>query len=120
MRVVCAVLVLAFLAATGGSALAADMSGDGMRSLRYGAPRHETRLRIVEQVPYCGDCQNPIGAAHSGTPRLRYYGWPTWERGCAYGNCYGLYFSGDSCYFKEASLRTARGRWVTGLREFCD
>jgi len=123
MRIVYAILVLGLfglLASTSVSSQAADLYREGGPSAVRGAAGYDLRLRVVEQVPYCGDCEAPIGHVHSSTVRLRYVGYPAWERGCALGGCYGLYYVADSCYFRAAPVRNARGRWVRGIREFCD
>ena len=120
MRIIHATLVLGLLALMSGLAQAADLYRErGASAARVAAP-YDVRVRVVEQVPYCGDCESPIGHVHSSTVHLRYVGWPAWERGCVFGNCYGHYYSADSCYFKDAPVRNARGRWVRGIREFCD
>lgn len=120
MRIIHATLVLGLLALMSGFSQAADLYQEGGPSaVRVVAP-HDVRIRIVEQVPYCGDCEAPLGRVHSSTVHLRYVGWPAWERGCLYGNCYGPYYTPDSCYLKDAPVRGARGRWVHGVREFCD
>jgi len=120
MRIVYAILVLGLLASTGGFSEAADLYGEHGSSTMHGAAAYDLRIRVVEQVPYCGDCDNLIGRPHSSTVRLRYVGYPAWERGCALGGCYGLYYAADSCYFREVPVRSARGRWVRGIKKFCD
>lgn len=121
MRIVYAILVIGlFFASSGGSSGAADFNLQRGPSHVQGGAAYDVRMRVVEQVPYCGDCDNLIGRPHSSTVRLRYVGYPIWERGCALGGCYGLFYAADSCYFKEASVRNARGRWVRGIKEFCD
>ena len=119
MRILFAILVLGLLASMSDVAQAADLSREGAPS-RVRAAGYDIRLRVVEQVPYCGDCEAPLGHAHSSTIRLVYVGFPAWERGCALGGCYGLYYVADSCYFRDASVRNAHGRWVRGIREICD
>ena len=119
MRTFFVTLVLGLLASASGTAQAADLSrGVGPSGIYAGG--YDVRLRVVEQAPYCGDCEAPLGRAHSSTIRLVYVGYPAWERGCALGGCYGLYYVADSCYFRDAPLRDARGRWVRGIQEFCN
>ena len=121
MRIAYAVLALGFLAAMAGSSQAADLYREGGRVKgASGAASPEVRMRVVEQVPYCGDCDNLIGTPHSSTVRLSYFGYPIWERGCARGGCYGLYCAADSCYYRKGLVRNAQGRWVQGFRQYCD
>jgi hypothetical protein len=119
MRIVYAILVLGLLASMSGISQAADLYRERGPSNRA-AGAYDVRLRVVEQRPYCGDCEAPLGHVHSSTVRLVYVGYPAWERGCALGGCYGLYYVADSCYFREAPVRNARGRWVPGIKEVCD
>ena len=120
MRTIHATLVLGLLALMSGFSQAADLYGERGPAVARGAAPYDMRVRVVEQLPYCGDCEAPLGHVRSSTVHLRYVGWPAWERGCLFGNCYGYYYSIDSCYFKDAPVRNARGRWVHGIREFCD
>jgi hypothetical protein len=78
------------------------------------------RIRVVEQLPYCGDCDAPIGRSSSRTVRLRYVGNPVWERGCALGGCYGYYDVTPSCYWRDVPVRDGRGGWVRGVENVCD
>jgi hypothetical protein len=78
------------------------------------------RIRVVEQLPYCGDCEAPIGRSSSRTVRLRYVGDPVWERGCALGGCYGDYGVTPSCYWREVPLSDGHGGWVRGVENVCD
>jgi hypothetical protein len=80
----------------------------------------DPRIRVVEQVPYCGDCEAPIGWSSSRTVRLRYVGKPVWERGCALGGCYGYYDVTPSCYWRDAPVPDGRGGLVMGVKEVCD
>ncbi|HMF26376.1 MAG TPA: hypothetical protein VKG24_30250 [Pseudolabrys sp.] len=118
MRTVYVILVLGLLASISGVSQAADLSLE--RGVAKRGAAHDVRLRVVEQVPYCGDCEAPFGRAHFARPRLRYVGFPIWERGCALGGCYGFYYVADSCYFRDTLVRNARGRLVPGTGEFCD
>jgi hypothetical protein len=126
-RIVYAVLVLGLFASFAGFAEAADLY------LYRGHPRAShggdccgrpvpavPRIRVVEQVPYCGDCDAPIAWGSSGTVRLRYVGNPVWERGCALGGCYGYYGVAPSCYWRDVSLPDGRGGRVRGVEQFCD
>lgn len=108
MRIVRAVLVLVFFAALAGSAVAADMPVKGSRSAhhhRYGG--YDVRMRVVEQVPYCGDCDNLLGRAQSPYVRLREVGRPFWEQGCALGGCNSYYRALQRC-------------WGWGLEAVCE
>jgi len=108
MRIVRAVLVLGFFAALAGSAAAADMPVKGSRSAhhhRYGG--YDVRMRVVEQVPYCGDCDNLLGRAQSPYVRLREVGRPFWEQGCALGGCNSYYRALQRC-------------WGWGLEAVCE
>lgn len=80
----------------------------------------DPRIRVVEQLPYCGDCEAPIGRSSSRTVRLRYVGNPVWERGCAFGGCYGYYDVTPSCYWRDVPLSDGRGGWTRGVERFCD
>ena len=115
MRIVYAILVSGLLALMSGLSYAADLSREGVRAAGY-----DFRIRVVEQLPYCGDCEAPIGHLHSSAVRLVYVGFPAWERGCALGGCYGLYYVADSCYSRDVPVRNARGRRVRGIMEVCD
>ncbi|HEY6023504.1 MAG TPA: hypothetical protein VIV34_04920 [Pseudolabrys sp.] len=125
-RISYVVLALGLFASFGGPAGAADLY-PSHRSLRvsqggYGdrlAPS-VPRIRVVEQVPYCGDCDAPVGWGSSRTVRLRYVGYPVWERGCALGGCYGYYDVAPSCYWRDAALPDGRGGWVRGVEQVCD
>jgi len=85
----------------------------------HGAPS-VPRIRVAEQVPYCGDCDAPIGWSSSRTVRLRYVGNPVWERGCALGGCYGYYDVTPSCYWRATPVPDGRGGWVKGVVQVCD
>ena len=81
---------------------------------------YDHRIRVVEQLPYCGDCEAPIGQSSSRTVRLRYVGNPVWERGCALGGCYGYYDVTPSCYWRDVPLSDGHGGWVRGVENVCD
>jgi hypothetical protein len=126
-RIFCSGLVVALLGSLGGLAQAADLyhAHRSVRALqgetyvdRIGVS--DARIRVVEQLPYCGDCEAPIGWSSSRTVRLRYVGNPVWERGCALGGCYGYYDVSPSCYWRDAPVPDGRGGWVRGVKEFCD
>jgi hypothetical protein len=124
-RIVSASVLLCTFAFYGGSADAADL-------YRYRPQPHVThsgqccgrdvlyspRIRIVEQVPYCGDCDNVIGWNPSGTARLRYIGYLPWTRGCALGGCFGYYGVYGGCYWREVPLVDGNGGWAR--EEICN
>ncbi len=119
-------LGFALLGSLGASAQAADLY-PAHRSARISPSDYvdrvvvsDPRIRVVEQVPYCGDCEAPIGRSSSRTVRLRYVGKPVWERGCALGGCYGYYDVTPSCYWRDALVPDGRGGLVSGVQEFCD
>jgi hypothetical protein len=126
-RIVFGVLGFAAFGALAGFAQAADLypahrsvrvsqGGDYVDRVVSSGPR----LRVVEQVPYCGDCDAPIGRSSAHTVRLRYVGKPVWERGCALGGCYGYYDVTPSCYWRDVLLPDGNGGLVRGVKEFCD
>jgi hypothetical protein len=128
MRRVCfGILCFAVLGSLGISAQAADLY-PVQRSVRVSQSYSyvdrvavsEPRIRVVEQLPYCGDCEAPIGHSSSRTVRLRYVGNPVWARGCALGGCYGYYDVTPSCYWRDALVPDGRGGLVRGVKEFCD
>jgi hypothetical protein len=89
MRTIYALLVLGLVASVGGTSYAADLRLDGGRAHARGT--FDQRLRVVEQVPYCGDCEAPIGRTHSANvARLRFINFPYWQESCAAGRC-GVY-----------------------------
>jgi hypothetical protein len=82
-------LVSGLVASVGGTSYAADLRLDGGRAHARGT--FDQRLRVVEQVPYCGDCEAPIGRTHSANvARLRFINFPYWQESCAAGRC-GVY-----------------------------
>src|SRR5262249_62187999 len=90
--IVLAVLTLGFFAALADAANAADLGRSyGERSRAWRAAADWPRLRVVEQVPYCGDCDNLIGRPSGPKVRLRFIGYLPWTRGCALGGCYGAF-----------------------------
>jgi hypothetical protein len=126
-RIVFGILGSTFLGSLAGVAQAADLypahrymrvSQGGAYVDRVVSP--QPRIRIVEQLPYCGDCDAPIGRSSSRTVRLRYVGNPVWERGCALGGCYGYYDVTPSCYWRDAPLSDGHGGWVKGVENVCD
>jgi len=127
-RIFYAVLAFAMLGSFTGLAQAADLIYPTHRSVRVShggayverVVSSDPRIRVVEQVPYCGDCEAPIGWSSSRTVRLRYVGKPVWERGCALGGCYGYYDVTPSCYWRDAPVADGRGGLVMGVREVCD
>ena len=120
------ILGFALIGSLGVSAQAADLypAHRSVRVSQGGYIDHvvvsEPRIRVVEQLPYCGDCEAPIGHSSSSTVRLRYVGNPVWQRGCALGGCYGYYDVTPSCYWRDALLPDGRGGLVRGVKEFCD
>src|SRR5262249_42323681 len=118
---VLAVLALGLIASIGGSANAADLYPDRSYSGRSNAWRGADwpRLRVVEQVPYCGDCNDLIGRPSSRVVRLRYIGYLPWTRGCALGGCYGYYGVYGGCYWKEGPVPNGRGGWTRGVEQIC-
>lgn len=123
MRVVIAVLVLGLFALFGGSAYAADLYPNHRYSrVEHGGGRsasYDQRLRVVEQVPYCGDCDNLIGRSSSPAVRLRYIGYLPWTRGCALGGCYGNYGDYGGCYWREVPVANGRGGRVRDVEKIC-
>ncbi|HEY6699543.1 MAG TPA: hypothetical protein VI137_01805 [Pseudolabrys sp.] len=67
---------------------------------------------MVEQVPYCGDCDNLIGPNFFHNPRIRYIGYLTWMRGCALGGCYGNFAGYGGCYWRETRVPDGYGGWA--------
>jgi hypothetical protein len=126
-RIIYAVLALGLLGSVAGVAEAADLY-PARRSVRVSQGETyvdrvvvpDPRIRVVEQLPYCGDCEAPIGRRSSRTVRLRYVGNPVWERGCALGGCYGYYDVTPSCYWRDAPVPDGFGGWVRGVKEVCD
>ena len=126
-RIVFGILSLALLGSFAGFAEAADLY-PAHRSIRVSQGAAyinrvvpiDHRIRVVEQLPYCGDCDAPIGRGSSPIVRLRYAGNPVWERGCALGGCYGNYDVTPSCYWRDALVPDGRGAWVRGVKEVCD
>src|SRR5262249_61813371 len=83
---VLATLTLSLFASFGDVASAADLYPNrsyGERSRAWRAAADWPRLRVVEQVPYCGDCDNLIGRPSGPKVRLRFIGYLPWTRGCA-------------------------------------
>ena len=127
LRIVIGMLGFAMFGSLAGPTQAADLypvqrsmrisqGGDYIDRVVSSGPR----IRVVEQLPYCGDCEAPIGWSSSRTVRLRYVGNPVWERGCALGGCYGDYGVTPSCYWRDVSLPNGHGGWVRGVENVCD
>ena len=123
-NIVLAILTFGLVASFSGAAAAADLSpqrsyvrhahvakGAGWRRVE-----DWPRLRVVEQVPYCGDCDNLIG--RPGT-QLRYIGYLPWTRGCALGGCAGNY-NQEGCYWREGPVADGHGGWTRGFQKICD
>ncbi|HKS84981.1 MAG TPA: hypothetical protein VJR71_05855 [Pseudolabrys sp.] len=102
MRIVRVALAFGLFMALAGSASAADMPVERghvvHRHHHYRAGGYDVRMRVVEQVPYCGDCDNLLGHAHSPYVRLREVGRPFWEQGCALGGCNSYYRAIQRCW----------------------
>jgi hypothetical protein len=120
--VVLAILTLGLISSLGSAANAADLSRDrsyGKRAHVSRAAADWPRLRVVEQVPYCGDCDNLIGRPSGPYVRLHYIGYLPWTRGCALGGCYGAY-NDYGCYWREVPVADGRGGWVRSVERFCN
>jgi hypothetical protein len=102
MRTIFVLLVAGLIVLAGGASYAADMRPDHGRKHARGAGTFDQRLRVVEQVPYCGDCEAPIGRTHSANVvRLRFINRPYWQESCVAGAC-GVYYpipAMRSCFF---------------------
>ena len=128
-KTVLAVLTLGLVASLGGAVNAAELYPyrSGWRShVWYGSDccrrgeRFGPGIRVVEQVPYCGDCDNLIGPNFFNNNQLRYIGYLPWTRGCALGGCYGNFGDCGGCYFREVSVADGRGGWVEGVEKICN
>jgi hypothetical protein len=118
-----AILALGLIVSLGAAADAADLSSSyrshGKRSHAARGVADWPRLRVVEQVPNCGDCNNLIGQPSGPYVRLRYIGYLPWTRGCALGGCYGA-FNDYGCYWQDAPVADGRGGWTRGIAQVCD
>ena len=65
MRTIFVLLVAGLIVLLGGTSYAADLRPDHKRTHARGVGTFDQRLRVVEQKPYCGDCEAPIGRTHS-------------------------------------------------------
>jgi hypothetical protein len=123
MRIIgSAIVVLGLLVSLGSGASAADLSRYPQRwhsQVGYGGERFGPRIRVVEQVPYCGDCDHLIGP-NTYNVALSYIGYLPWTRGCALGGCSGYYASYGGCYWKEVPIANGRGGWTRGVEEICN
>ena len=98
MRTVYVLLVMGLVTLVGGASYAADLRLD--RGRAHVRATFDQRLRVVEQVPYCGDCEAPIGRTHSANVvRLRFINHPYWQESCAAGRCGAYYPLMRSCGF---------------------
>src|SRR4029078_11375511 len=80
MRTIFVFLVAGLIVLLGGASYAADVRLDHKRAHARGAGTFDQRLRVVEQVPYCGNCEAPYGRTHSANVvRLRFINWPYWQ-----------------------------------------
>src|SRR4029077_752404 len=84
----------------------------------YGGESFGPRIRVVEQVPCCGDCDHLIGP-NTYNVALSYIGYLPWTRGCALGGCSGYYASYGGCYWKEVPIANGRGGWTRGVGGIC-
>ena len=119
--IVLAILTLCLISSLGSAANAADLSRDrsyGKRAHVSRAAADWPRLRVVEQVPYCGDCDNHWPAFCSLRPAPP-IGYLPWTRGCALGGCYGAY-NDYGCYWREVPVADGRGGWVRSVERFCN
>jgi hypothetical protein len=92
MRTISVLLVAGLVVLLGGASFAADMGLENKRPYARSGGTFDQRMRIVEQKPYCGDCEAPIGRTHSANvARLRFINWPFWQESCAAGAC-GVYY----------------------------
>jgi hypothetical protein len=92
MRTIFVLLVSGLTALVAGTSYAADLGADHGRRHARAAGTFDQRVRIVEQKPYCGDCEAPIGRTHSANVvRLRFINFPYWQESCAAGAC-GVYY----------------------------
>jgi hypothetical protein len=122
MRILFLALVTSgFIGSIASAANAADLS----LHRSYGERSHSwrgadwPRLRVVEQVPYCGDCDNLIGRPSSSEVRVRYIGNLPWARGCALGGCYGAFNWYGACYWRDVPASDGHGGWVRGVEKIC-
>jgi len=100
MRTISVLLVAGLVVLLGGASFAADIGLDNKRSYARGGGTFDQRMRIMEQKPYCGDCEAPIGRTHSANvARLRFINWPFWQESCAAGACGVYYPVMRSCVF---------------------
>src|SRR6478736_4340208 len=84
--IVLAIVTLGLIASLGGAANAADLPRDRSYGKRAHVSRAATdwpRLRVVEQVPYCGDCDNLVCRLLLEKKKIQYIGYTPWTRGCA-------------------------------------
>jgi hypothetical protein len=92
MRTIFVLLVSGLIALVAGTSYAADMGVDHGRRHARAVGTFDQRVRVVEQAPYCGDCEAPIGRTHSANVvRLRFINFPYWQASCAAGAC-GVYY----------------------------
>ena len=100
MRTTFVFLALGLVMLLGTASNAADIRLDQKRSPARVAGAFDQRLRVVEQAPYCGDCEAPIGRTHSANVvRLRFINFPYWQESCSAGACGVYYPVMRSCVF---------------------
>src|SRR4026208_1361527 len=92
MRTMFVFLVAGLIVLLGAASYAADLRLEHKRTHARGAGTFDQRMRVVEQKPYCGDCEAPIGRTPSANvARLRCDTWPFWQESGAVGAC-GVYY----------------------------
>jgi hypothetical protein len=92
MRATFVLLVSGLMVFVGSASNAADMRLEHGGKHAHGRGTFDQRVRVVEQLPYCGDCEAPIGRTHSANVvRLRFINFPYWQESCAAGAC-GVYY----------------------------
>ena len=121
-KIVLGVLALGLFVSLAGAANAADLyrgsSGWRLHHVWYGSDccrrgqPFGPGIRVVEQVPYCGDCDNLIGPNFFRNSQIRYIGYLPWTRGCALGGCYGNFADYGGCYWRETRVPDGYGGWV--------
>ena len=127
-NIVLAILALGLFVSLGAAANAADLypyRSYGWRSHVWyggdccGRAKYGPGIRVAEQVPYCGDCDDLIGPNRYNAA-LSYVGYFPWTRGCALGGCYGYYHVAVGCYWKDVPLSDGRGGWVRSVEKICN
>ena len=100
MRTILVILVAGLIVLLGGTSFAADLRFEHKRMHARSAGTFDQRMRVVEQKPYCGDCEAPLGRTHSANvARLRFINCAYWQESCAAGACGEYYPVMRSCVF---------------------